>query len=236
VNLWALAATAFVAGAVEAIEAATIVLAVGYTNGWRVALSGAAYAGIALIAIIGIGGAALVAFVPLRILQVVIGVFLMWFGYRWLRKAILRFAGRIPLHDESAIYERHVAALRAKREDRLGLATSFNGVFLEGLEVAIIVVTVGSASRAALAVSAAGAVCAAIAVTSVAVLVRRPFARIPENAMKFGVGIMLVAFGTFWLGEGVGFAWWFGDATVLVLAAAYAAAAGAFSVLLRPTH
>ncbi len=232
-HLWALALTAFIASAVEAIEAVTIVLAVGYAQGWKIALTGAAYACVALVAIVGIGGPAILIFVPVRIIRIAIGAFLLWFGYGWLRKAVLRYAGRIALHDENAIFEREVATLRSTHEARVGLATSFNGVFLEGLEVAIIVVTVGSASREALAVAAAGALAAVVAVAIAGVLARKPFGRIPENTMKFVVGVMLVAFGTFWFGEGIGVTWRYGDATLPMLAAGYAALALLVSVFLR---
>lgn len=232
-HLSAVAATAFLASAVEAVEAVTIVLAVGYAQGWRSALAGAAYATIALAAIIGIGGPAILHFVPIQILRIAIGAFLLWFGYGWLRKAILRYAGRIPMRDEDAAFEREMAALRDSRERRTGLAAAFNGVFLEGLEVAIIVVTVGSASSAALAAASAGALAAFVLVAAAAVLVRRPFGRIPENAMKFVVGIMVVSFGTFWLGEGVGITWPLGDATLPVVAVCYAGLALAIIQLLK---
>ena len=221
-HLWALALTAFAASAVEAVEAATIVLAVGYAQSWRSALVGAAYASLALVAIVGIGGPAILYFVPIRIIRIAIGAFLIWFGFGWLRKAVLRLAGRIPLHDEHAIFERQVATLRKSSEERAGLATAFNGVFLEGLEIVIIVVTVGAASRDALVAAAAGALAAFVVVAIAAALVRQPFGRIPENTLKFVVGVMLVAFGTFWLGEGIGIEWPLGDATLLVLAAGYA--------------
>lgn len=232
-QLWPLALTAFLASAVEAVEAVTIILAVGYAQNWRVALTGALYACLALVAIVGIGGPAILVFVPVRIVRIAIGAFLLYYGYGWLRKAVLRYAGRIPFHDENAIFEREVAELRNAREARTGLVTAFNGVFLEGLEVAIIVVTIGAASRDALAIAAAGAGAAIVAVAFAGVLVRRPFARIPENAMKFGVGVMLVAFGTFWLGEGIGIAWWQGDVALLFLIIAYALLALFVSLLLR---
>ena len=232
-HLWAVATTAFLASAVEAIEAVTVVLAVGYVQGWRVALRGSAYASIALAAMVGIGGPAIVHFVPIRIIRIAMGLFLLWFGYGWLRKAVLRYAGRIPLRDERAAFERQLATLRNTREQRAGLAAAFNGVFLEGLEVAIIVVTVGSASSDALEAAAAGALAAVVLVSIAAVLVRQPLARIPENALKFVVGVMLVSFGTFWLGEGVGITWRFGDATLPILAAGYAGLALLMSRLLR---
>jgi uncharacterized membrane protein len=235
VHLWAVATTAFLASAVEAIEAVTIVLAVGYAQGWRTALGGAACASIALAAMVGIGGPAILHFVPIRVIRIAMGLFLLWFGYGWLRKAILRYAGRIPLRDEQAVFERRLATLRDVREQRAGFAVAFNGVFLEGLEVAIIVVTVGSASSDALEAAAAGALAAFALVGIAAVLVRQPLARIPENALKFVVGVMLVTFGTFWLGEGLGITWHYGDATLPILAAGYAGLALLMSRLLRST-
>jgi uncharacterized membrane protein len=233
VHLWAVAVTAFLASAVEAIEAVTIVLAVGYAQGWRIALTGAAYASIALVAMVGIGGPAILHFVPIRVIRIAVGVFLLWFGYGWLRKAVLRYAGRLPLRDENTAFERQLVTLRNTPEQRAGLAAAFNGVFLEGLEVAIIVVTVGSASSDALEVAAAGALAAFILVAIAAVLVRQPLGRMPENALKFVVGVMLVSFGTFWLGEGLGIAWRFGDATLPILIAGYGGLALLMSRLLR---
>jgi uncharacterized membrane protein len=211
VHLWALVTTAFLASAVEAIEAVTIVLAVGYAQGWRIALTGAAYASIALSAMVGIGGPAILHFVPIRIIRIVIGLFLLWFGYGWLRKAVLRYAGRIPLRDEFAAFEREVATLRNTR------------------------VTVGSASSAALLAAAAGALAAFVLVVIAAILVRQPFGRIPENTMKFVVGVMLVTFGTFWLGEGLGITWQLGDAMLPILAAGYAGLALLISLFLKFT-
>ncbi len=231
-HLWALSLTAFVASAVEGIEAATIVLAVGYAQSWRSALTGALYATLALAAIVGIGGPAIVHFIPIKIIRIAVGAFLVWFGYGWLRKAVLRYAGRIPLHDENALFERNVATLRGASGERAALATAFNGVFLEGLEVVIIVVTVGSASGNALAAAAIGALAALLLVAIATALVRRPFGRFPEYTLKFVVGVMLVTFGTFWLGEGLGIEWPLGDATVLLLVAGYAAAALLASKLL----
>ncbi|MGA7353908.1 MAG: hypothetical protein WBW76_00620 [Candidatus Cybelea sp.] len=232
-HLWAVATTAFLASAVEAIEAVTVVLAVGYVQGWRIALRGSAYASIALVAMVGIGGPAILHFVPIRIIRIAMGLFLLWFGYGWLRKAVLRYAGLIPLRDEHTVFERQLATLRNTREQRAGLAAAFNGVFLEGLEVAIIVVTVGSASSGAFEAAAAGALAAVVLVGIAAVLVRQPLGRIPENALKFVVGVMLVSFGTFWLGEGLGITWRYGDATLPILAAGYAGLALLMSRFLR---
>lgn len=234
-HLWALALTAFVASGVEAIEAITIVFAVAYTHTWRIALLGAAYALVALIAIVGVGGSVLLAVIPIRVIRIAIGAFLVWYGYGWLRKSIMRYAGRLPLRDEAVAYERRVAALREKREDREGLTVAFNGVFLEGLEVAIIVVTVGSASGIALETAGAAAAVAIAIVAAIAVLVRAPFSRVPENAMKFVVGVMLVSFGIFWFGEGAGVRWWHDDLSLLLVAVAMFAIAFAAIAGLRRT-
>lgn len=236
-NGWVLAGTTFLASALEFIEAATIVLAVGYTQGWRVALTGMAWALLALGAIVGIFGPALVIYVPLRWLQLAIGLFLVLFGYTWLRKAIWRYAGRKALHNEEAIFEREVAELRAigRASDarRVGFATSFNGVLLEGLEVAVIVVTFGAANAAALGWSIVGAGIAAVLVAGTAFALRRPFSRVPENAMGFVVGIMLLSFGTFWSGEGAGITWWSGEGTLVWIVCLYLAASGLLVALLR---
>jgi uncharacterized membrane protein len=157
----------------------------------------------------------------------------------WLRKAILRYGGRKAMHDEAAIYARNVAALggepRAPR-DRLGFVTAFNAVFLEGLEVAIIVVTVGSSAPAGLAWSAGGALAAVVLVVAAGAAVRKPFARIPENAMKFVVGVMLTSLGTLWAGEGVGIAWWGADAAIFWIAAVFVTCAAASIAAVRRQH
>jgi uncharacterized membrane protein len=221
-HLVIIALTAFLASAVEAVEAVTIVLAVGYVQGWRSALGGAAVASVALLAIVAIGGPAIIAFVPIRILRIAIGAFLLWFGYGWLRKAILRARGRIRMRDEGAAYDREIAALSGK-EGRAGFVAAFNGVFVEGLEVAIIVVTMGAGAAASLSAAAAGAFAAFAVVAGVAAVLRQPLARVPENALKMVVGVLIVSFGTLWLGEGLGIHWPLGDAMLLALIVAYTA-------------
>lgn len=223
-HAWVAAGTTFLASALEFVEAATIVLAVGYTAGWRVALSATAWAIGVLIVITGVLGPALVYWVPLNDLKIAIGLFLTLFGYTWLRKAIWRYAGRKAMRDEEAAFEAEVADLR-KHEKRYAFATAFNGVLLEGLEVAVIVVTFSAARAGAFYFAAAGALAAALLVTLAAVLLRHPFSRVPENAMGFVVGIMLLSFGTFWCGEGLGLHWWAGEATLAWLVAAYLASA-----------
>lgn len=228
-NGWVLAGTTFLASSVEFVEAATIVLAVGYAQGWRSALLGTLWAALALGAIVALFGPLIGNAASLARIQLVVGPFLILFGIGWLRKAVWRYAGRKNLRDEEAIYDREVARLRADREGRLGFAVAFQGVFVEGLEVAVIVVTFGAAGTSALAWSTVGAVIALAAVTIAAVALHKPFARVPENTLKALVGVMLFALGTFWTGEALGIKWWAGDATLFAIAGAYAAA-GAIAV------
>jgi uncharacterized membrane protein len=231
VNGWLLASTAALASAVEAVEALTIVLAVGAIRSWRSALTGAWWALVSLAAIVLLFGPALVAYVPFATLKTAIGIFLLLFGLAWLRKAILRYSGRKALHDEAAIYAREVDALRGAAavcgSDRLGFATAYNAVLLEGLEVAVIVLTFGASSAAALRWASLGALLAVIVVAAAGVTLRAPLRRVPENLLKFIVGIMLTSFGTFWSGEGLGLAWWHGDGSLPVIVAAYVAVSGA---------
>lgn len=217
---WVAAGTAFVASTLEFVEAATIVLAVAYTAGWPLALRATGWAIAVLIVITGVLGPALVRYVPLSILQIAIGIFLMLFGYTWLRKAIWRYSGRKALRDENAAFEKEVAQLRT-HEERFAFAAAFNGVLLEGLEVAVIVITF-SADRAGTFVwAASGALLAGAIVAGAVAILRHPFSRIPENAMGFVVGVMLLSFGTFWSGEGLGIAWWAGEATLAWIVALY---------------
>ena len=219
---WALAGTTFVASSVEFVEAATIVLAVGYAQGWRAAIGGTVWAALALGAIVAIFGPLILAAGSLQRIELVAGPFLILFGIGWLRKAAWRWAGRKSMRDEQALYDRELAKLTADRERRLGFAVAFQGVFVEGLEVAVIVVTFGAAGAAALTSSFTGAVAALAVVAAAALILHRPFARVPENAMKALVGVMLFALGTFWTGEALGIQWWAGDATLFVLAGGYA--------------
>lgn len=230
---WVAAFTTFVASGLEFVEAATIVLAVGYAAGWRTALTAAAWALLALLAITAIFGPALVLYVPLPALQTVIGVFLLLFGYSWLRKAIWRYAGRKAQRDENAAFDREVDDLRTRRDRRYAFAVAFNGVLLEGLEVAVIVITFATERAGTFLWAAAGALCAGVIVTLSAALLRHPLSRVPENAMGFVVGIMLLSFGTFWSGEGIGLRWWSGDGALATIVAAYLAAALLLCALLR---
>jgi uncharacterized membrane protein len=225
---FAAALPAFLASLVEFVEALTIVLAVGVTRGWSSALWGSAAAAAALAALVAIFGPAL-AHVPLAGLQLAVGILLLFFGLRWLRKALLRYAGTIALHDESAIYERRRRALSTTAQpaagiDGLGFAAAFQAVALEGLEVVFIVIAVGAGARAYLAASA-GALLAGIAVVGAGVALRAPLSRIPENALKLCVGILLSGFGTFWTGEGLRIAWPGAELSLLWLVGGFAIAA-----------
>ena len=202
---------AFLASGVEMVEALTIVLAVGVTRGWRSTLIGVALALLALGVVVAALGPAL-TLVPIDSLRLVVGGLLLVFGLQWLRKAILRASGYKALHDEEAIYEREAAEARAARgEVKAGLdwysfTLAFKGVFLEGLEVAFIVVTFGS-SQGSIPLAVVGATAALIVVVTVGLLVHAPLARVPENSMKYAVGVLLTTFGTFWSAEGAGVDW-----------------------------
>jgi uncharacterized membrane protein len=220
---------AFLASLVEAVEALTIVLAVATVRGWRPAGLGA-LAGLALLALIVVLLGPLLDRVPLHLLQLAIGVLLLMFGMRWLRKAILRSAGVIPLHDEAMAFATETAELReqARRRDSrldwLAGLTSFKAVLLEGLEVVFIVIAV-SAGRGLLVAASAGALAACLLVAGVGFVVHRPLARVPENTLKLAVGVMLSAFGIFWTGEGLGVAWPGEDLAIVAFAALFLAVA-----------
>lgn len=235
---WAVLIAAFLASAVEFVEAFTIVLVVGVTINWRSALAGTAAAVVALAAIVAIFGTAIVRYVPLDDLRIVVGFLLVLFGLKWLKKSVLRYAGLTALHDEEAIYEARIAAMRAHDKvmptyiDPFGVATAFKSVLLEGLEVAFIVITFGLQASASqhtsngtqpngILVAALGALAAGILVIIAGATVRAPLQRVPENTLKYIVGILLTTFGTFWGGEGLGIEWWHDDLFLLVLAALY---------------
>jgi len=214
-------AASFFGSAVEAVEATTIVLAVGITRGWRSALAGVLAAAAAVAAIVAVAGTA-IASVPIDRLQLFVGSLLLLFGIRWLRKAILRSAGIIPLHDEAAEFEKTAASLggvRAPRRwDGVGIAAAFKAVLLEGIEVVIIVIGLGAAGHT-LVPASEGAIAACLLVALAALLLHRPLARVPENTLKFAVGAIMAAFGMFWFGEGVGIRWPYADAAILGLMA-----------------
>jgi uncharacterized membrane protein len=232
-----LVASAFLASGVEFVEALTIVLASGITRGWRSSLAGLAAATVALAAIVAALGPAL-TLVPIDVLRLVVGGLLLAFGLQWLRKAILRASGYKALHDEDAIFARETADARgAAHEERAGLdwygfTLSFKGVLLEGLEVAFIVLTFGS-TQGSIGLAALGAGIALVLVAVVGVLVRAPLARVPENTMKFAVGVMLTTFGTFWATEGAGAHWPGDDAALPVVLAFVVALSFAAVAMLR---
>jgi Ca2+/H+ antiporter, TMEM165/GDT1 family len=232
VTPWVLAGTTFAASAVEFVEAATIVLAVGVTHGWRTAIGGASVASLALFALVASGAPILMNAASLDWFELIVGPFLMLFGFAWLRKAVLRYAGRKAMHDENAIFARNVAALRS-RENRAGFTVAFQGVFVEGVEVAVIVVTFSAPAPSLIAWSVGGALAAFAIVGAAAVALRAPFSRVPENALKALVGIMLLALGTLWTGEGMHIAWSFGEWTLALLAAIICAIACIATAILR---
>ena len=216
---------AFVASLVEVVEAFTIVLAAGMLRGWRGAVAGTA-AGLAALVLIVVALGPLLGRVPLHLLQLVIGVLLLLFGMGWLRKAVLRAAGIIALHDENAAFAAETANLsdasvpRRSGFDWLGGVMAFKAVLLEGLEVVFIVIAVG-AGRGLLVPASLGALAACVVVLAIGAIVHRPLARVPENTLKFAVGVILCAFGVFWTGEGLGIAWPAGDLMILAFGAAF---------------
>ena len=214
---------AFLASLVEFVEALTIVLAVGTVRGWRSSLLGAALGAALLIALVLPLGPSL-GLIPITWLQLSVGILLLLFGIRWLRKAILRGAGIIALHDEAQAYEKETAELRragavrldavepraAGGIDLIATAASFKAVVLEGLEVVFIVIAVGAAGRM-LVPAGIGAGAALAVVLLLGVILHRPLTKVPENALKLVVGVMVSAFGLFWIGEGLGNPWPGGD-------------------------
>jgi uncharacterized membrane protein len=211
---------AALASAVEMVEALTIVLALGVTRGWRAPLQGAVAALAVLVVLVAALGPALEA-VPIDLLRLVVGSLLLVFGLQWLRKAILRASGFRPLHDEEAAFAEEVAAARAAGRtsgglDRYAFVISFKSTLLEGMEVAFIVLTLG-ANQGATWIAAAGAFTALVVVVIVGALARHPLSRVPENMLKFIVGVMLTSFGTFWAGEGVGIDWPGAEASLAAL-------------------
>jgi len=228
----------FAASAVEMVEALTIVLAVGVTRGWRATAWGGITALVALTAIVVVLGPA-VSRLPLAALRVVVGGLLLIFGLQWLRKAILRASGYRALHDEDAIYEAEVAEVRAAATttafDWYAFTIAFKGVFLEGLEVAFIVITFG-ASQGRVGLAALGAAAALVVVASVGVVVHRPLSRVPENWLKFGVGVMLTSFGTFWSAEGAGVDWPGGEICLLAVVAYVAVLSAVLTRVLVARH
>lgn len=218
---------AFLASLVEFVEAMTVVLAVGAMRGWRSALGGSALAMAVLLLMVLILGPLLTR-IPLGLVQIALGTLLLLFGMRWLRKAVLRSAGIIPLHDEDVLYAKSRAELGGGRRagwDGLAVSTAFKITMIEGIEVVFIVVAVGTAGPGWLAPAALGAVAAFVLVVLLGLLLRRPVSMIPENILKFIVGVLLCGFGTFWVGEGTGIAWPGADLSLPLLCLGFLAAA-----------
>ena len=200
---------AFLGSAVESIEALTIVLAVGLTRGWRSPLYGTLVALISLAVLVVVFGQLIVTRVPESTLKLIIGTLIVLFGMRWLHKAVLRSAGVVAMHDEDKSYAKTVSEIEghgAARQDWIGFTIALKGVFLEGLEVVFIVVAVGGTSGG-LPIAVAGGLLAMVVVAGIGLVVRKPLARVPENTLKYAVGIILTSLGTFWAAEGMGATW-----------------------------
>ena len=216
-------AAAFIGSLVEAVEALTIVLAVGTVRGWRSALLGTA-AGLAILAAIIVLFGPAIALIPIDLLQITVGTLLILFGLRWLRKAILRSAGVIALHDEEAAFTKETQALSAGTSgwrgtwDLVAIITAFKAIVLEGIEVVVIVIGVGATAHM-LVPASVGALAACLLVAAVGAIVHKPLSRVPENSLKFTVGVLISAFGMYWFGEGIGVSWPYHDAALLGLAA-----------------
>ena len=234
-GVFVLVVAVFLASCVEMVEALTIVLAVGHTRGWRSALEGSVAALVTLAALVTIFGPVIVR-VPTNILHLVIGAILLIFGMQWLRKAILRSSGLKALHDEDAIYQGLVGELSKARtpikRDRLAFVIAFKGVFLEGLEVVILVITLGTSDHHVLLASISALVAVAL-VGAVGIIVARQLSKVPENAMKMSVGVLLVSYGTFWTGEGLKIHWPGSDVMLLVFAVLYAVVTWLLVVMVR---
>jgi uncharacterized membrane protein len=230
--------TVFIACVVEAVEALTIVLAAGVTREWKSTFQGMAAALVVLAAVTAAVGPA-ISYLPLTALRVVVGALLLVFGLQWLRKAVLRASGYKALHDEASAYQREVAAAtragagrRGRVNDWYSFTLAFKGVLLEGLEVVFIVITFGD-NQGNIGAAVIGAAAAIVVVTVTGIAVRAPLTRVPENWMKFAVGVMLTSFGTFWGAEGAGADWPGADAALLVIVPVVALAAAAYVVMLR---
>jgi uncharacterized membrane protein len=213
---------AFLGSAVESVEALTIVLAVGLTRGWRSPLYGTVVALLALAILVLAFGQLIVTRVPELTLKLIIGSLIVLFGLRWLHKAVLRSAGVIAMHDEDKSYAETVSEIQGAqtRQDWVGFAIALKGVFLEGLEVVFIVVAVGGTSGG-LHIAVAGGLVAMIVVAAAGVVVRKPLDRVPENTLKYAVGIILTSMGTFWAAEGMGATWPLDFVSIFVIAAVF---------------
>lgn len=242
--VWSSVIPSFLASTVEFVEALTIVMVVGVTINWKSSLTGAAAAAFTLAVLIAVFGSAIVFFIPIGVLRIVIGSILVLFGMQWLKKSLLRYSGLKALHDEAAIYEDKMQKLKASGEmvlskfNGFGFLTSYKSVLLEGLEVAFIVITFGATAAVSkmdgIRAASFGALIAFLAVAALGLAVRGPLTRIPENMLKFVVGIMLVTFGTFWAGEGLGVEWPLTDISLVLLATIYLILSAAIVKWLKP--
>jgi len=223
----------FTASTVEIVEAFTIVLAVATLRGLRPAILGAA-AAVATLAILVLALGPALEMIPVSVFQITIGVALLLFGMGWLRKAILRAGGAMKLHDEDAIFAEESAVLAAAGAWAAGIA-AYKAVLLEGLEVVFIVLAVG-AGRGLLIPAALGALAACVLVLGVGAAVHKPLSRVPENSLKFVVGVMMTAYGAFWTGEGLGIAWPGGDFMLLGFGALFLASGLGLARALRQTR
>src|ERR1700730_5974516 len=236
---WAIVIAAFLAASVEFVEAFTLVLVAGITVNWRSSIVGALAAVATLAVIIATLGVALVTFIPIGVLRFVIGFLLLLFGLKWLKNAIQCYGGLKFLHDEEAIYAANLTQARARGEavgtrlDPFGVVLSYKSVLLEGLEVSVIVIAFGSSGSSGIGMAAIGAAAAGVLVILVGALVRAPLQKIPENTLKFIVGIMLTTFGTFWSGESFGITWPFSDLFLLLLAALYLVASALLIAVIK---
>ena len=246
---WGLGTAVFLASTVEMVEAMTIVMAMGMTRSWRSTLAGVAASLMALAAFTAVAGYALTTWLPEAALQLVIGTLLLIFGLQWLRKAVLRSSGRKAMHDEDQIYAdeveeaRRAGAIPSEGLDWFSFVVSFKGVFLEGVEVVFIVITFGlNADNMPVAIVAAVLGCALV--TCVGIALRHPLSRVPENTLKYGVGLLLTAFGTFWSVEGLGvlrpghesLEWPGSDLTIVVLVVAWFVLSRVLVAALRRTR
>lgn len=235
-----LVVSSFLASTVEGVEALTIVLAAGVTRGWRSTLIGVGVALVVLAVVAAALGPAL-TLIPIDALRLVVGALLLVFGLQWLRKAILRASGYKGLHDEAAIYEREVTAARGQGTvvraglDWYAFTLSFKGVLLEGLEVIFIVVTFGATAHQ-VPLAALGAAVAVVLVVAVGLVVHEPLTRVPENSLKFVVGLLLTSFGTFWAAEGAGVSWPGTDLAILGILAGLAVVSYVYVSILKRQH
>ncbi|GMA65984.1 COG4280 domain-containing protein [Alicyclobacillus fastidiosus] len=208
---------------VEFVEALTIILAVGSTRGWKSSLTGALTALIILGGLVAVIGAPLVTLLQTFWLQLIVGVFMLLFGARWLRKSILRYGGLKALHNEAESYQEELerqlkAGNMAPGIDKVGFATSFTGTFVEGMEAIFIVLTFGLGAKS-MSSAVLGAAIATVVVILLGIILRKPLTLIPENTMKFLVGVLLTSFGLFWTGESFRIPWPQADLSILYIAA-----------------